>query len=749
MFFDKEKEAIALSFDEILIEEKIYLKKIKGEAYQKVDKQKNTDGDHKLIGLAFSGGGIRSATINLGVLQVLSKHGLLNCFDYLSTVSGGGYIGAYISSLIHHKKGDTKNVEMALKNTLEDEKTDKRTKVYDTTNEIQEDINWFRSYSNYLTPKKGLFTTDTLAAFSQWLCNSIVNQLLLASCLIIIFMSVNGANDFSSYFFCEYTNLCKPLDKSSELTPLMFSLGFGIPICITVMTFIAMILMGFGGRDIPLSIREWCYRVGGIGIAFMLVWLTVFICAIWIPQLISTCKIGNKGVAGYSIFSYLFALATAKLGQNRVSSATDSSAIINKLSKFLPYIVIALIFIGLGYLSYKIYHGDYTLYWTLSLLFIVLIGSWRFDINIFSLHNFYRNRLTRCYLGATNPDRKSNIFTGFAEGDDLRFADLKDQRPIHIINTALNISDGSELAWQQRKAASFSFTPYHCGFELLGKKPEENGGFRKTEEYADTKGGPLLGSLMAVSGAAASPNSGYHTNPVMGFIMTIFNARLGRWFGNPSNKSSTWQKISPTFSLPYLVKELFTKTHAKSDYLYLSDGGHFENLGIYELIRRKCKLIIAIDAGEDGGYQFDDLGNAIRKCQTDLDVRLKFDDLKNLHPSKQSIYGSFKHSEKHYAIGEILYDEKNAAKNGILLYIKSSLTGTEPADLINFKLQEPAFPHHYTVDQFFDESQFESYRRLGEHIAKEVMLDINKSKNSKATQNLARDILNLINSAKR
>ena len=712
IFDSKQKESEAFSFDHVFADEKLLLSK----------RQSETKRDSEaLVGLAFSGGGIRSATINLGILQALAKHGLIQSFDYLSTVSGGGYIGAYISSMI--KRNGTESIQEALKLSLttseDNTNIDKRTKAFNSLQNIQKDIHWLRSYSNYLTPKTGLLTGDTLASFAQWLCNSLVNQLLFASGLLLAFIFIN----FLSYYPVDYLPadfLSKPLKN--------YIIGLGFPVVSMLILLLITIIMGVGGRSITSANREVLHRTLGIGGAISLGWLVAFICAVYLPYWLSNYTKGEGGfrVELLSFASYLFSLATAKLGQSKISTATDPSNLINKVSNLLPYIVMSLIFIGAGYASHHIYLSDYTFIWFLGLFIVVMVGNFRFDINIFSLHNFYRNRLTRCYLGASNPARKPNLFTGFDKNDDIKFSELKEQTPIHIINTALNISDGSELAWQQRKAASFCFTPLYSGFELPGKEKGLRGGFRSTSEYTD-KEGPKLGSLMAVSGAAASPNCGYHTNPVMGFIMTLFNARLGRWFGNPVKNSSVWKSNSPRHSFLYLAKELFTKSDAKSDFLYLSDGGHFENLGVYELIRRQCKLIIAIDASEDSLYQFEDLGNAIRKCRTDFNVAININ-IDDLHPNIQSKCGNYKCSSKHYAIGDIIYDQSDESKNGYLLYIKSSLVTELPSDLINYKLIERQFPHHSTVDQFFDESQFESYRCLGEHIADTVMTEIYKSK---------------------
>jgi hypothetical protein len=301
-------------------------------------------------------------------------------------------------------------------------------------------------------------------------------------------------------------------------------------------------------------------------------------------------------------------------------------------------------------------------------------------------------------------------------------------RPVHIVNTALNLTTKVNLAWQQRMAASFAFTPFYSGFEF----PDGEGGYRPSDRYTRS-GGVQLGSVISVSGAAASPNMGYHSAPAAAFLMTMFNARLGRWYGNPAlPKSDFWLKSSPVLGLGYLAKELFARAGIDSNYVYLSDGGHFENTAIYELVRRKCKLIVAVDAGQDVDYKFEDIGNAIRKCEVDLNVAIQLD-LSDLHSSLSSVDGRYKMAKKNYAIGTVHYD-KNRKNDGVIIYIKSSLTGSEPCDLINFKLEQPAFPHHSTIDQFFNESQFESYRGLGLHMADSLLNDLVKAKEGAALQ---------------
>ena len=376
-----------------------------------------------------------------------------------------------------------------------------------------------------------------------------------------------------------------------------------------------------------------------------------------------------------------------------------------------------------------------------------LLLSWRVDINLFSLHNFYRFRLTRCYLGATRArERQPQPFTGFDEQDDLLLHELygeaapsgerKWQRPYQIINTALNIVQGQALEWQQRKAASFVYTPLLSGFELppageadsdqlLRKETSAVGAPRQVARERDIaargcyrptarsmEDGVRLGSALAISGAAASPNMGYHSSPALAFLLTVFNVRLGRWCGNPTDPRA-WEDNGPGVAAKYLYDELVGNTTSTARYVYLSDGGHFENLGIYELVRRRCRFILASDAGQDANLQFEDLGNAIRKCQADFGIPIDID----VRPIR--LRGDTKRSEWHCAVGAIRYDLRDTdAMPGVLLYLKPSLVGDEPTDILQYAAVEPTFPHQSTGDQWFDESQFESYRKLGYHIGK-------------------------------
>jgi hypothetical protein len=338
------------------------------------------------------------------------------------------------------------------------------------------------------------------------------------------------------------------------------------------------------------------------------------------------------------------------------------------------------------------------------------------NANKFSLHGMYRERLIRAYLGASNSDRKENPFTGFDENDNIRMRDLWLQEKFHgklmpVVNIALNLVSGEKLGWQERKAQSFTVSPLHCGSSAM--QP----GYRSTTGADGTVyGGPQgisLGSAITISGAAASPNMGYHSSPLVTFMLTLLNVRLGAWLGNPGQAGDhTFYLGYPESSVRPIVNEALGLTNDKSPYVYLSDGGHFENLGLYEMVLRRCHFIVVSDAGQDPECSFADLGEAVRKIRVDFGIPIDFDQM-NIYPRSQ--IDAAKGRGRNCAIGRIRYSAVDGfnAPDGIIVYIKPACYGDEPRDIYEYFKRSQTFPHESTADQFFSESQFESYRMLG------------------------------------
>lgn len=873
-----------------------------------------------LFGLAFSGGGNRSATFNLGILQGLAEKNLLPCVDFLSTVSGGSYIGSWLSTWIHREGGDVHKVEAKLKTGRQLPEADP--------------IKALRQYSNFLTPKVGIFGADTWTIIATWLRNMMLNFAIMISLLAIVMLIPRifamglaapvahlknypdevslfswgiglvglffylwavffiGLNitllpsektptpwlskqtqgnvlrrvilplmisafalsvwlwvqrahilqqtsyiNSDAFLFMDWPNVGKLLgatviylivwgcgwgyaffqNKKNGLSSpgksilrhevfshvifsaLAFLVGallisftllsvndsfiassgiqhvshlvvWGIPVMLSIFGLVMVLLIGLIGRAYNDRSREWWSRMGGWLMVFVIGWTIITGIALYAPPLFAWLH--DKTAAWASSTLTLGWIATTVggvlMGSSSLTGKADSSRSLERFVSIAPYVFIFGLLVALSvilqillvpngltsgiehcslenYLHQQLGALETTDYWTLGkflILFALVAGvlGRRVDINKFSLYMMYRNRLVRAYLGASRVQRNPQPFTGLDEKDDVPLASIIStqasqtlQRPYHIINAALNLVKGDELAWQERKAAAFAFTPAFCGFEMP-RRPrnmsaqqttaQARGGYRPTSDYQrpeskdDEESGVKIGQALTVSGAAASPSMGYHSSPPLTFLMTLFNVRLGRWCANP--RGDKWREPSPSSGLMSLIAELFGLTDANSNYLYLSDGGHFENLGIYELVRRRCKLIVAIDASEDEKSNFDSLGDSIRKCYTDFGIPI------DINVNQIRADGPNKLSQSHYAIGKIHYEYADVGgAQGILLYIKASLSGNEPADILNYAKREPSFPNQSTADQWFDESQFETYRKLGHHIASAMFGEFN------------------------
>jgi hypothetical protein len=568
------------------------------------------------------------------------------------------------------------------------------------------------------------------------------------------------------------------IHKANTTVPLI---AFGMPVLLSLFGFTMILSVGLVGRLYTDKSREWWSRQAGWTTICVTGWLALITVSLYAPAVLGYfhSRLGDLVSAAAGSAWLGATLAGLVLGQSGATGSEHSTSRLDWLARIAPllfsvgavFIVSSLLHALLlphgytrlvdsntSFIGFLAVYDLETMTSTLSELGLAMAGllivgvllAWRVDINKFSLHMMYRNRLVRAYFGASNQRRQAHPFTGFDPADDEHMDELftpngkSVQRPYHIVNTALNLVNGQELAWQTRKAANFTFSPAFCGFELPSMASPSGikvgneamrGGFRRTASYRphpparhDEEKGINLGMAVAVSGAAASPSMGYHSSPPLAFLMTLFNVRLGRWFANPVRPVPPQKRraaltgadvpvkaarTSPSLGLWYLLKELFGLTDAKSKFVYLSDGGHFENLGIYELVRRRCRLIVVIDAGADGHFDFEDLGNAIRKCGTDLYVDIEID------VGKIDLAKPAEFSRSHCVTGRIRYDKVDrGAPVGTLLYIKPSLLGTEFADVLNYRKTNKTFPHQPTADQWFDETQFETYRSLGYNIGK-------------------------------
>jgi len=535
-----------------------------------------------------------------------------------------------------------------------------------------------------------------------------------------------------------------------------FSVVFA-PLLLLSVLFISLDLaIGVVGRWMLDSSREWLARVRSFSFIAGFAWLGLVGCSLLGPPLISLL-FHLKWWSASALTAWASTTAASILaGKSPSTGAPENKAPATKPAlSMLIYIGPPVFLVGLMLLlafalqtalrSLHIESPAQYFSTLAALATFALFFSWRVDINEFSLHSFYRDRIARCYAGASNPDRHPNALTGLAASDeDLRLVELLPARfakgdpslwadrktapsyegPFPIFSATLNLSFGEDLATQERKAACFAFTPLFCGYDIgwtEGQSPSvQFNGYASTRSFAYPKtGGLAVSTAASASGAALNPNDGFQTNTAMAFLLSFFNARLGWWLPNPRATGGIFSRLSgptPILGLTYLLGELFGMVSDDASFVNVSDGGQFENMGLYELVRRRCLKILICDAEEDAKFNFEGLGMAVRKCRIDFGVEIDLPTLKRILPTAKG------YSRIAYAEGTILYPNPvhpHIPIKGEIFYLKSTLTGTEPVDLRNYKREHPAFPGESTVDQWFTESQFESYRRLGQFIGEQ------------------------------
>src|SRR5579872_432710 len=534
------------------------------------------------------------------------------------------------------------------------------------------------------------------------------------------------------------------------------SIAWVPPLYVLILLCGVSLQVGLMGQDFPDASREWLARVAAQLISVIFTWAALFAIAVFAPLWLGGLWLRSKTTIVSGVGAWLASTAASVYaGKSSKSGALDAEkqptgSTLDLIARYGPFVAIPGILIAVALAVQLALHWQsinhdlwwpqfVSQYWTtfpfawsqsseifwlmaFAAVVVFVLLSLRVNINEFSLHHFYKNRLVRCYLGASaTATRVPDPFTGFDPKDDIALASLRkddgddttrSRAPYPIVNATLTVTVGTELATQERKALPWMFTPRYSGFvpprsdadrAVIGEK-YLNKSFAKTEDILG--GGVHLGTATAISGAAVNPNMGFHSAPQTAFLLTLFDVRLGWWIGNPRDKK-TYARSGPRFSLWWLIRELLGSVDERTSYVNLSDGGHFENLGMYELVRRRCRFIIAVDSEEDPDYRVQSLGGAVRKCRSDFGVEIEID------PRPICLVNG--HSASHCVVGRIHYPEQDS-EAGWLLYLKSSLTGDEPADVEEYHREVQEFPQQSTLQQFFSESQFESYRRLGLHI---------------------------------
>ena len=655
-----------------------------------------------LVGLALSGGGIRSATFNLGVLQVLAREGILKYVDYLSTVSGGGYLGSSLSSLftLDHLGPDAESFPYR----------------HEPGRREPEALRHLRNAGNYLAPR-GILNVLRIPALL--LRGVIVNFLTIIPYLVLLAYltdvlygdllraAVVGGPPIAWWQFFDWT----PWVGVAFLALVLIS-----PLVRAVAS--SPVLRG-RLRDVWGARNRRELTFGAVLLALV---ATVAVEAM--PTLLLayhqlTAAHGWDEIA-LSVVAGLTGLQTMFVGK----TGSKLRAIVGKLALLgvglLGPVVLLWVYLQLGqwvvFDDLGIAGGQNVGF--RGILWLAAIGLWVYtflivDPNSTSLHSFYRDRLSKAYLFRVRTDGEVDES---ATNDRLGLAELSPpgtMAPYHLVNGTLNLQASDDPDLLGREADFFLFSKHFVGSTATG--------YVNTTSMVQAEPRLNLGTAMAISGAAAAPNMGTATFKPLVFLMTLLNIRLGYWLPNPSRVGRLGPQTLLRRTGPILLlREFFSKLTARSLHVNVSDGGHIENLAIYELLRRRCKFIIACDAEGDGDMHFRGLAKLVRYAQIDMAIKIEID-LSCIRGSREN--GPVT-STKHWALGTIHYgpDASGQEQKGCLLYVKSSITGDENAYIREYRDRKLEFPHESTADQFFSEEQFEAYRALGYHIGNDLFV---------------------------
>lgn len=382
-------------------------------------------------------------------------------------------------------------------------------------------------------------------------------------------------------------------------------------------------------------------------------------------------------------------------------------------------------------------------------------------LNLSTYQRFYSTRLTRAFIGATNSVRLDQAnrrdVTSLVPGDSIAMGQYYHGlscAPVHLINTTVNKTIDWNSSLVQRGARGMIMSVGPAGMTVGAKLGVLQCEWNRANDISTPashilSGHPtpgiwlesmMLGDWIAISGAAVSTGLGQMTHPGYSLLLGIANIRLGYWWDTYSAPLRRGRASNPRRRVPipdnkdprhpFREKVFGTQFCLTSELLgqfdgprgrrwYLTDGGHFENTGAYELLRRQLAFIVIFDNGCDPGYQFDDLANLTRRVRVDFGIEIYESSCEITSPdglrlNPRMIAKSFDDFAKDPAYLAIrLMVAFPDGRAGQILAIKPRLSAAAPHDVRQYKNTSPDFPHETTADQFFDDVQWESHRALG------------------------------------
>lgn len=759
---------------------------------KEIEHIKSWRGKEPQAGIALSGGGIRSASYGLGVLQALAYGRWLPKFDYLSTVSGGGYIGSSLSYLLHcsqsNQSQNDHTVEQVYDVSCENFPYLSHPMVGTRTPEEARHslpkgllLRRLRQNAKYLTPGDGITLLSLIGVVVR---NSVTSVLVHVGVLVLFFLFLIGT------CLLDVDHTKKALSWGGN-TMLIISVAiFGVYVSLSALYVFATgffdLMIRWMGANAAYRARHWTEQS-----THWILWAgisTLILAALpWVHQWLGdeTGRLHTIG-AGVSI--------SGILGSVWAYLQTSSTKKPKVPTGLIVAIASALLFFGVLLLAYhyaEYSHAKHGGWWGELIglaVFLVFLG-WIPNVNYLSVHRYYRDRLMETFMpekeAMNDPDQRIGLtrtgnktMMGELCGIRAKVKTASDKHgPYHLINTNVVLVSSKKARFKGRGGDNFIFSPLFTGSNATG--------WKWTDPCPES--GVTLATAMAISGAAVNPNTGcggegITRQPVLSVLMSLLNIRLGYWFKNPryttdkTNKDpfnpvaagktagqrqaatddtnicgrpkSLWSTLKPLFVKPNMIYpgmvESFNRfiLHEDMSYVLLSDGGHFENLGLYELVRRRLKLIIVCDGAADPTYGFADLANAIEKVRADFGaiIDITSDELDILVPHRPDHYpegdASIPVAARGYLLAPIRYAPRKTGaspggagnksmneESGLLIYLTTTFFKKLSADLHGYRQSHPEFPDEPTSDQFFDEKQFEAYRELGYQTARCMMLE--------------------------
>lgn len=356
--------------------------------------------------------------------------------------------------------------------------------------------------------------------------------------------------------------------------------------------------------------------------------------------------------------------------------------------------------------------------WIASLVGVAW-SMWRMDVTTWSLYPFYRRRLSAAFaLGRihhTAQSRPSPTAVGDIDVDErpysigyeiTKFA--PSDLPEVLICASANISDYGATPTGTH-VSSFVFSASYIGGPLVGAVP--------TNQYEQamnkrplSRNFATLPTAMALSGAAIAPSMGRMTRSPYRMLMALANLRLGVWIPNP-RRLEKFEKslLQPKPGPQYFVREMFGRNHLDAPFIYVTDGGHYDNLGLVELLRRKCKTIWCIDASGDQEDTFDTFGEALMTADSELNVKIDVDPT-TMAPTTPRSANSPWYVPIPYSKGKITYPDGG---EGTIVIVKAGVPKDAPWSVRAYASDHPKFPCDPTLDQLYDSDRFDAYRELG------------------------------------